>query len=60
MKRYDFNNIHFQIYSYDAKGKNISLKNCLDAFNEIDPGYYQCFTSNCMHFAYALKKKIFN
>ena len=60
MKRYDFNNSHFQIYSYDAKGKNISLKNCLDAFNEIDAGYYQWATSNCMHFECDLKKKIIN
>ena len=60
MRKVDFNNIHYQISSYDAKGKNISYDHCLNVFNNIDAGYYNFATNNCMHFAYKLKNKILN
>ena len=60
MRKVDFKNDHYQIYSYDAKKKNISYDHCLNVFNNIDPGYYNFATNNCKDFAYKLKNKILN
>ena len=59
MKRYDFNNIHWQVTRYKVK-RYISFDTCFDKFDSIDASSYNLATNNCMHFAYKIKNKILN
>ena len=57
MKTYNFNNIHWQVTSYDVN-KYISYEKCLKAFESINASEYNWASNNCMHFAYKIKNKI--
>ena len=59
MKTYDFNNIHWQVTTYDVNNY-ISYETCLQKFDSIDASDYHWATNNCMHFAYEIKNKILN